>query len=936
MSLDIHMRHATQRRRFLRGLVRAVAVCGLAILMIGGYFWVSTPLPTPEHLRARAAVGNTRILDRHGRLLYELPDPLSGRLRPVPLDEIPLALRQATIAVEDRSFYSNAGIDLRGIMRAAWTNLQSGGVVAGGSTITQQLARNFLLDPQITQQRTFSRKLRETVLALKLTATYPKDEVLALYLNQTYYGGLAYGVEAAAQHFFGKPVRDLDLAECALLAGLPQAPSLYDPVSNQAAATARQGEVLAAMVDAGFITSSQATSARAEPLQFATTTTTIQAPHFVHYVLDQLTAQFGADTVARGGLTVTTTLDVNLQAASQAILQRQIAALATPGNGKPDHRVHNGAVVVLDPVDGAILTMVGSPNFTDAAHQGQVNAALALRQPGSAIKPLTYAAALERGWTAATTILDIPTAFSTREGRPYTPENYDRAFHGPLSLREALATSSNVAAVKVLDAIGVPALLDMATRLGITTLQQDSGRFGLALTLGGGEVTPLELTAAYAAFANGGQRITPYAIIRITDAQAVDRTESQALQNTEHRTQNTEHRTQNTEQRIENTEHRTENTEQRIENREHRTQHREHSIESTEPRTENTEYSIENREHSIESIEPRVPAADQHLGADTNHDTAALSPQVAYLISDILSDRYARMRAFGEVSPLDVGRPAAAKTGTTSDWRDNWTIGYTPDRVVGVWVGNADGTPMEAISGITGAGPVWHDVMLAAHRGLPVRSFTRPSGMVEVAICAEGGMLPSPTCPGTKLERFIAGTQPTQPDDTHVTIAVDPDLGCRAPADYPPERTILRTYRLLPPEAETWMNRVSMPRAPHQLCPRPDDQATTGETTADWHVALSDGRGEPVLTAPVMGAVFSLSPGIPRERQQIEFQARAGAEVAKLTIYVDDAPLATFAGPPYRAFWPLTPGLHRARVVVEDRQGQQQTSTDVQFIVQQP
>ncbi len=880
MSSGIIRPDRPQLRRLLRWFAWSIGLGTAILLLVGSYFWVSTPLPTPEHLRARAAIGNTRILDRHGRLIYEMPDPLSGRLRPVPLAEIPLALRQATIAIEDRSFYRNPGIDLRGIVRAAWTDLRSGQVIAGGSTITQQLARNFLLDPEQTQQRTISRKLREMVLALKLTASYPKDEILALYLNQTYYGGLAYGVEAAAQHFFGKPVRDLDLAEAALLAGLPQAPSRYDPVSNQPAAIARQSLVLNAMAQANYITSTEAAAARSEELQFATSQPTPQAPHFVHYVLDQLTAAFGADTVARGGLTITTTLDSGLQAASQSILQRQIAALAVPQNGGPNHQVHNGAVVVLDPSDGAILTMVGSPNFADAANQGQVNAALALRQPGSAIKPLTYAAALEQGWTPATTILDVPTAFPTREGRPYTPENYDRAFHGPLSLREALATSSNVAAVKVLNSIGVPALLEIASRLGITTLQTDSGRVGLALTQGGGEVTPLELTGAYAAFANGGQQVTPYAIIQITDAQGRDRTRGQV--------------------------------EQRTENKEQRAESKEQSESRAEQRTENKEQS-----------QSQKPAGETR---------AALRPQVAYLISDMLADRYARMRAFGEMSALDVDRPAAAKTGTTSDWRDNWTIGYTPDRVVGVWVGNADGQPMEAISGITGAGPIWHDVMLAAHRGMPPRGFARPAGIVELQICAEGGMLPSPTCPGTKLERFIAGTAPTEPDDTHVVVAVDPELGCRAPAGYPPERTVMQSYRRLPAEAETWINRVGWPRTPQQLCPLPDDQAAAA--AEDGQITFTSAQAEPTLSSPVAGSVFSLSPSIPRERQQIEMQARAGGEIRSLTIYVDDVPLATFSGPPYRAFWQLTPGVHRAKTVVIDHQGQQRSSDEVQFIVQ--
>jgi 1A family penicillin-binding protein len=857
----------------------------LALGLLAGvclFFWLTTELPAPDHLRARAALGSTRILDRHGKLLFELPDPLTGRQRPVPLSTIPLALRQATIAVEDASFYTNPGVDVRGILRAAWIDLRTGSLAAGGSTLTQQLARGFLLDPDLASQRSFTRKLREAVLALKLTAAYPKDEILALYLNQTYYGGMAYGVEAGARHVFGKPARDLDLAESALLAGLPQAPSRYDPLADPAAAKARQAEVLAAMARAGFITAAEADAAHAEPLQFATEISDYQnvvasssvrsaarygdmrAPHFVNYVLDQLSAELGADSVLRGGLTVTTTLDADLNDAAQSSLRRQIELLATPQRGGPDHRVRNGAVIVLNPADGSILAMVGSPNFADTRIQGQVNAALARRQPGSAIKPLTYAAALERGWTPATTILDAPASFPTREGRTYTPQNYDRAFHGPIALREALATSSNIGAVRVLQAIGVPALLEMAQRLGIASLGQDPSRFGLALTLGGGEVTPLELTVAYGAFANGGRRVAPHAVTDVADAQG-------------------------------------------------------RSLFGQRPNP-----GVDNNARSSLVVGPWSPQQ-------------VLSPQIAYLITDILSDRYARMRAFGAQSALDVDRPASAKTGTTSDWRDNWTVGYTPDRVVGVWVGNADGQPMEAISGISGAGPVWHEVMLAAHRGLPARAFARPDGIVELAICAEGGMLPGPNCPATRGERFVAGTEPAQPDTTHVAVAVDPMLGCRAPAGYPREHTVTRIFRILPAGAEVWAEAAGFPRIPQKFCPTEVAMGRTSEGATGHESAPPrplDPSPVPALLSPAPGAVFAISPGVPRDRQQIRLQAQAGDDVIDLTILVDERPLSSFDGPPYRAFWTLAPGRHRAVVEARDSAGKTWRSDEIEFVVE--
>lgn len=834
-------------------------VAGLsAMLVCAVYFWVTTELPRPERLRANAANGDTRVLDRNGRLLYALPDPLSGSRRPVALAQIPRALQEATIAVEDASFYSNPGVDLRGIARALWDNLRSGELVAGGSTITQQLARNFLLDPELGQQRTFERKIREAIVALKLTSAYSKDEILALYLNQTFYGGTAYGAEAAAWYFFGKPVRELDLAESALLAGLPQAPSAYNPLAGGAdAARARQAQVLDAMVRAGFITTEQATAAATEPLQFASegcregATCRERAPHFVGFVFDRVAEQLGSEALARGGLTITTTLDSGLQDAAQAILRRQVELLAEPRDGGPDHRVRNGAVIVLDPADGAILAMVGSPDFADRSAQGQVNATLAPRQPGSALKPLTYAAALERGWTPATTLLDIPTSFPTREGRPYKPQNYDRTFHGPLALREALATSSNVSAVRVLHEIGVPALLEMAERLGITTLGRNSEHYGLALTLGGGEVTLLELSAAYGAFASGGQLVEPYAIIQIVDAHGVDRTANQ----------------------------------------------------------------------------------EQEPGMRST----VLTSQVAYLITDILADRYARMRAFGSESVLDIGRPAAAKTGTTSDWRDNWTIGYTPDRVVGVWVGNADGRSMEAISGISGAGPVWRSVMLAAHRGLPVREFVRPDGLEQVLICAEGGMLPGPYCPSTRNELFVAGTAPTRPDDTHIAVQIDPALGCRVPAGYPAARTNTVVVRLLPAEAEPWAISAELPQLPRERCQAIEAPEAPGENNDLPDLPQQPEEQAqplaPAIVTPVSGAVFAISPGVPHDRQQIEIEARGVRTTASLTIYLDRVALATFEGPPYRAFWKLSPGRHTLMVESRNTDGTIQRSEEIEFVV---
>ncbi|MCX8066900.1 MAG: transglycosylase domain-containing protein, partial [Anaerolineae bacterium] len=387
-------------------------------------------LPSPDTLYEHQTGVSSRILDRNGRLLYEIADPHAGRHVPVPLEEIPLYCRQATIATEDADFYTNPGVDVRGILRALWINLRGGEVLAGGSTITQQVARNLLLSPQERSQRTLLRKLRESILAWRIARTFTKDEVLALYLNEVYYGNLAYGIEAAARTYFGKSVRELSLAECALLAGLPQSPAFYDPLTDPDQARKRQQVVLRLMTEQGYITSEQAELAAQERLHFAATPFPIEAPHFVMTVWSWLEKEFGAEALYTEGLIVTTTLDLDLQHTAEEAVRRHLARLSQASEESGMREVNNAALVALDPQTGAILAMVGSPDYFNPAIDGAVNAALALRQPGSAIKPLTYAAAFTpyadgqgqaQGLpllTPASVILDVRTAFPTREGLP--------------------------------------------------------------------------------------------------------------------------------------------------------------------------------------------------------------------------------------------------------------------------------------------------------------------------------------------------------------------------------------------------------------------------------------------------------------------------------------------------------------------------------------
>ncbi|MBS1254154.1 MAG: Penicillin-binding protein 2D [Anaerolineales bacterium] len=874
-------------------ILLTIALAGLTL----GYWLLLADLPSPEALITRTSPDATKIYDREGRLLYEILDPRAGRRTRVALDELPPHVRQAAIAVEDANFYSNPGVDVRGITRAFVQMLRERRIVSGGSTITQQLARATLLSEEERTQRTFARKFRESILALRVTRAFSKDQILEMYLNEVYFGQLAYGIEAASQTYFGRPARELDLAEAALMAGLIQAPAAYNPLVDIDAAQRRQEIALGLMVKAGFVSQGEEALAKAEPLHFTGGNVPLRAPHFVSYVRNLLEAKYGDEAVNHGGLHVVTTLDLDLQNRAEAIIQRRMAELNKREPGKPDYNVSDAALVAIDPQTGEILAMVGSADYFNEKIDGAVNVALARRQPGSAIKPITYATAFEKGcqseirdwrleikspnlqspilrqaqdrfsnlqspcFTPATVLSDVSTAFLTKENEPYRPMNYDRMWHGPISLRRALATSSNMVAVKVLDAVGVNAMVDTAEALGITTLT-DRERYGLALTLGGGEVKLLELTAAFGAFANTGHRVTPTAILEVSSA---------------------DHPT-------------------------------------TQP--------------------PNHPTTQPPSHPTTQ--PPAISPQVAYLITDILSDDQARLPAFGENSVLKLTRPAAAKTGTTSDWRDNWTVGYTPDLVTGVWVGNADNSPMQFISGITGAGPIWHDFMEEAHRGKRVRYFQRPddpstgSGqrLIEIEVCESSGLLPTEDCQRRKRELFIEGTEPTQYDNSYQAFDIDAatgllwDAGCEGPQ-------VERIFRLLPPDARDWGRKHGIPEPPAQTC--------NGQTVASFRLQVEGtepstfqpSNFQLAIVSPAPNTTFALSEQLPAGFQRVEVvaQARTATPLREVTLLVDDEPLATLSRPPYRALWQLEAGGHQVRAVGVDAEGREVESESIRFTV---
>ena len=466
------------------------------------YFWVKE-LPSPYLLSSREIPQTTKIYDREDVLLYEIYAEQNRTI--VPLAEIPESLKEATVAIEDKDFYRHQGFNPRSILRAAKENLLNH-KLQGGSTISQQLIKSALLTPEVTLKR----KAKELVLAFWAERIYSKDQILEMYLNQVPYGGTAWGVEAAAQTYFGKPVKDLTLAQSALLAGLPAAPTLYSPFgAHPELARERQGEVLRKMVEEDYLTPEEAQQAKEEELNFTPQTTNIKAPHFVMYIKEQLVKKYGERMVERGGLEITTTLDLELQEKVQEIVRNEVESLK-------NLQVGNGAALITDPQTGEILAMVGSKDYFAKDYDGNVNVTLSLRQPGSAIKVVNYATALQNGFTLATILDDSPATYQTPGSPPYSPVNYDGLFHGKLPLRYALGNSYNVPAVKVLAKIGVEKMLEMGREMGITSWE-DGSRFGLSLTLGGGDVTMFDMAKVYGTLANQGKRVDLNPVLAIKD-----------------------------------------------------------------------------------------------------------------------------------------------------------------------------------------------------------------------------------------------------------------------------------------------------------------------------------------------------------------------------------------------------------------------------------
>ncbi len=647
------------KRRYGYVAAGAVAVAGVLWLRLG-------PLPPIDP----ASVTSPAIVDRNGVVLYEPLSPKQTRGEWITAADIPERVAQATVAAEDKRFYSHIGIDPIAVVRAALHDVRAMRVVEGGSTISQQVAK--LLLPK-------RNKLREAVIALRLEHRYSKREILALYLNLAPYGNEVNGIARASRRWFGCPPENLTTAQAAFLAALPQRP-------NERAARARQSLVLRRMYEQQFITKSELAEARSERLRFDRGSEPLIAAHFVERVREEVSRRGPAFPANR---TIQTTLDAALQREVRGIINAQRANLLR-------HGAHSAAVAVLDNATGEWLAWEGSGDYfgpsRGEAFGGAIDGVVTLRQPGSALKPFTYALAFEQGFSPSTVLADVPSSFPTaEEGVIYTPRNYDGRYRGPLRARYALAGSENVPAVAMLARVGQPALLRLLRRAGFRNLDRTAEYYGLGLTLGDAEVTLEQLVTAYAVFARGGMDVAT-SVIRCP--LSVDRCSPHA------------------------------------------------AFASQAGRAFNEQPTTNN---------------GQRAGR-------VVSARTAFWITDILSDPEARAYTFGNGGSLDFPFPVAVKTGTSQAYHDNWTVGYTRDVTVGVWVGNFDRRELRNSSGVTGAGPIFHAVMLAAMKGKPATDapiVEPPPGLERAPVCALSGLRPSMSCPNVETE-WVAGDAPVE------------------------------------------------------------------------------------------------------------------------------------------------------------------------------
>lgn len=661
----------------------------LAITTIFVFTAFSSTLPSPTKLTNRQVEESTKIFDKNGVLLYSVFQDKDRTL--VKLGDVTPYLLNATLAAEDADFYLHEGIDPLGIARSIYVTMTGQGK-QGGSTLTQQVAKNALL----SSERTIARKIKDVVLALQIEKNYSKDEILQMYINEVPYGGTTWGAEAASKGIFGVSATDLTLAQAALIAGLPQRPTYYSPFNDPEIAKNRQKYVLKLMHERGWvdrdgvhrkISDEEYKQALDEPLVFSSLESSIRAPHFVMYVLKLLREKYGDEIVDSGGLKVKTSLDISLQEEYQSIVKDEV----TKAIGL---NLSNAGLIAIEPKTRQILAMIGSIDYFSSDISGQFNVTTGRRQPGSSLKPFTYLTGLIQGYTASTLLYDVYTEFPIKDDpsqKAYKPQNYGGwGFRGPIQLRYALANSVNTTAVKMLDLVGIPNMVKLANDLGIKSLEYNPTKIGLSIALGGGEVSLIDLTNGYASLADGGYAKDPVAILEVTDSNG-------------------------------------------------------------------------------KVLEKDVSFTGRQVA----------DPRAVWVLTDILSDNNARTPAFGGRSRLYIpgNNKVAVKTGTSNDLKDNWTLGFTPDITVGVWVGNNDGKPMNArlASGLTGAAPIWHRAITYYLKDHPNPEFPKPEGVVDAWVGSLSGMVQYEDKEDRRIEYFVQGTEPKSKSDIFQRVKICDD-----------------------------------------------------------------------------------------------------------------------------------------------------------------
>jgi penicillin-binding protein 1C len=780
---------------FFAGAKRAVkwlALAGLALLCpVLALVASAAREDLPSALTDPNAFLSTQVVDRRGQLIREVRSKDGKLSSRVSLSELSNAVVPALLAAEDGRFYRHPGVDPVAIARALGQALVHRKLMSGASTLTQQLARCVVPRP-----RTFWGKWRELAVALRIERSLSKQQVLEEYLNRIEFGPNLRGIDAASRYYLDKPAGNLDLAEAALLVSIPRGPTLYDPARGTHAVLRRRDRVLERMVRQGLASEDAARTAQLEPLRLARALVQGGTEHLVQGLISgALAPELRGERVQR----IVTTID--------SALQREVSELSRrAGRDVADYGASSVSVVVVDNATGDVLSYVGSPDFYATSALGQNDGARALRQPGSALKPFVYAAAMARlGMTAATRLPDLELGLPTPEG-VYTPKNYDGRFHGPVLLRDALANSLNVPAVYTASRVGPERVLDLLRRAGFSSLRDSAEHYGAAIALGDGEVKLSELAQAYAMLARGGAFLP-------------------------------------------------------------------------------LRFYLDATLGSGAQLTREMPAA-----------TSVIDQNIAAVLSDILSDDLARSPEFGTGGPLAFPFPVAAKTGTSKGFRDNWTVGFTHEVTVAVWAGNFDGTPMTGSTGVTGAGPLFHEVMLAAMRGREHAPLVDHSNLSSAEVCELSGDLASDVCPHRRREWFVPGREPHRTCDMHESVALDPVNSLRAgPAC---RARINHTFERYPAEYQNFARQAARPLAPRDFSPRCPGQL------------IERASAQPELVYPRDRESFVIDPGL-RGSQEIVLEARADS--SQLTFLVDDRKLATLPAP-FRVPWRLTPGTHRVQV----------------------